>query len=250
MIKSLRIRNLATIEDIELNFKEGFSILTGETGAGKSIIIDGLRLVLGEKGSSDMIRTGEREVSVEAIFHPPKDMSSSSDFLPDSETEMFVQRSISEERVGKGYINGILVPIKKMRELSLGLVDIYGQNDHVFLRNPEYQLNYLDYYANASSLRHEVSHNAQELRKQIREKRELESKEREREQRLDFLNYQIKEIEKAIKNSDLSIAPIVDGKLIRLDIPPLSEERRKQLVGQVKHLGEHLGHRVAQIPYF
>ena len=82
-----------------------------------------------------MIRTGEREVSVEAIFHPPKDISGSSDFLPDSETEMFVQRSISEERAGKGYINGILVPIKKMKELSIGLVDIYGQNDHVFLRN-------------------------------------------------------------------------------------------------------------------
>jgi DNA repair protein RecN (Recombination protein N) len=197
MIKSLRIRNLATIEDIELNFQEGFSILTGETGAGKSIIIDGLRLVLGEKGSSDMIRTGEREVSVEAIFHPPKDMSRSIDLVPDSETEMFVQRSISEEKAGKGYINGILVPMKKMKELSVGLVDIYGQNDHVFLRNPEYQLNYLDYYSNAISLRREVSHLAQELRKKIREKRELESKEREREQRLDFLDYQIKEIEKA-----------------------------------------------------
>jgi DNA repair protein RecN (Recombination protein N) len=197
MIKSLRIRNLATIEDIELNFQEGFSILTGETGAGKSIIIDGLRLVLGEKGSSDMIRTGEREVSVEAIFHPPKDMPRSIDLVPDSETEMFVQRSISEEKAGKGYINGILVPMKKMKELSIDLVDIYGQNDHVFLRNPDYQLNYLDYYANAISLRHEVSRLAQELRKKIREKRELENKEREREQRLDFLDYQIKEIEKA-----------------------------------------------------
>jgi len=147
MITSLRIRNLATIEDIELNFKEGFSILTGETGAGKSIIIDGLRLVLGEKGSSDMIRTGEREVSVEVTFQLPQDMTRLSDFLPKSETEMFVQRSISTERARKGYINGILVPIKKLKELSLGLADIYGQNDHIFLRNPEYQLNYLDYYA-------------------------------------------------------------------------------------------------------
>lgn len=197
MIKSLRIRDLATIEDIELNFKEGFSILTGETGAGKSIIIDGLRLVLGEKGSSDMIRTGKKEVLVEAIFQPSKDMIRSSDFLPDSETETFVQRSISEEGTGKGYINGVLVPIKKMKELSIGLVDIYGQNDHIFLRNPEYQLNYLDYYANAISLKREVSRLAQELRKLIREKIELESQEREREQRLDFLDYQIKEIEKA-----------------------------------------------------
>ncbi len=67
MIKSLRIRNLATIEDIELILKEGFSILTGETGAGKSIIIDGIRLVTGEKGSPDIIRTGKKETSVEVI---------------------------------------------------------------------------------------------------------------------------------------------------------------------------------------
>lgn len=197
MITSLRIRNLATIEDIELNFKEGFSILTGETGAGKSIIIDGLRLVLGEKGSSDMIRTGEREVSVEATFQLSQDMTRLRDFPAQAETEMFIQRSISEERARKGYINGILVPIKKLKELSLGLVDIYGQNDHIFLRNSEYQLNYLDHYANAISLRHEVSRNAQELRKLLREKKELDSREREREQRLDFLDYQIKEIEKA-----------------------------------------------------
>ncbi|UCC41177.1 MAG: DNA repair protein RecN [Candidatus Aminicenantes bacterium] len=196
MIKSLRIRNLATIDEIELGFKEGFSILTGETGAGKSIIIDGLRLVLGEKGSSDMIRTGKKEVSVEAIFQPPKDMIRSSDLLTDLENEMFVQRSIAEEGAGKGYINGILVPIKKMKEMSIGLVDIYGQSDHVFLRNPEYQLNYLDHYAGAISLRREISRNGQELRKLIREKRELENKEREREQRLDFLAFQIKEIEK------------------------------------------------------
>ena len=68
MIKSLRIKNLATIEDIELYFGDGFSILTGETGTGKSIIIDGIRLALGEKGSTDIIRTGKIETSVEAIF--------------------------------------------------------------------------------------------------------------------------------------------------------------------------------------
>jgi len=68
MIKSLRIQNLATIEDIELQFQDGFSILTGETGTGKSIIIGGLKLILGEKGTTDIIRTGEEETSVEAIF--------------------------------------------------------------------------------------------------------------------------------------------------------------------------------------
>jgi len=197
MIKSLHIKNLATIEDIELDLEDGFSILTGETGAGKSIIIDGIRLVMGEKGSSDMIRTGEKEISVETIFQLLKDRTDLKNSLPDSENELFVQRKIPAKGTGKGYLNGTLVPVKKLKESSGSLVDIYGQNDHVFLLQLEYQLNYLDDYANAFSLKKKVAHTAQKLKKLIREKKELETKEREREQRLDFLDFQIKEIEKA-----------------------------------------------------
>ncbi|NQT79007.1 MAG: DNA repair protein RecN [Candidatus Aminicenantes bacterium] len=197
MIKSLHIKNLATIEDIELDLEDGFSILTGETGAGKSIIIDGIRLVMGEKGSPDMIRTGEKEISVETIFQLLKDRIDLKNSLPGAENELFVQRKIPEKGTGKGYLNGTLVPVKKLKESSGGLVDIYGQNDHVFLLQLEYQLNYLDNYANAFSLKKKVARTAQELKKLIREKKELETKEREREQRLDFLGFQIKEIDKA-----------------------------------------------------
>ena len=192
MIKSLRIKNLATIEEIEIDLKEGFSILTGETGPGKSIIIDGIRLVLGEKGSPEVIRTGESETSVEAVFFMPG---------PDDEKEdeggMFFQRKITERGTGKSYVNGVLVPIKKLKEKSGELVDIYGQNDHAFLRHAENQLNYLDHYANAIHQRTEVSRSAKELRKLIKDKEALEAKEREREQRLDFLAFQMREIEKA-----------------------------------------------------
>jgi len=197
MIKSLRIKNLATIEDIELELEEGFAILTGETGAGKSIVINGIRLALGEKGSPDMIRTGKKETSVEAIFSFHQTRDDFKRFFPDSENELLIQRKISEQGAGKGYMNGILVPIKKLKEISGELVDIYGQNDHVFLLNLNYQLNYLDEYASASSTKKEVSLRAKELKKLIREKKDLEAQEREREQRLDFLDFQIKEIEKA-----------------------------------------------------
>ena len=197
MIKSLRIKNLATIEDIELEIEEGFTILTGETGAGKSILIDGIRLALGEKGSPDMIRTGKKETSVEAIFPFHQTRDDLKRLFPGSENELLVQRKISVQGAGKGYMNGILVPIKKLKEIIGELVDIYGQNDHVFLLNLKYQLNYLDEYASASSTKKEVSLRAKELKKLIREKKNLEAKEREREQRLDFLDFQIKEIEKA-----------------------------------------------------
>lgn len=196
MIKSLRIRNLATIEDIELNFEEGFSILTGETGAGKSIIIDGLRLSLGEKGSADMIRTGKSETSVEVIFTPPQQDAQASSLFTDKE-DVFIQRRISKQTTGKGYINGTLVPIQRLKDISEFLVDIYGQNDHIFLRRPDNQLDYLDHFSDALPFRNGLAQTAQELRKLVRQKHDLIAKEREREMRLDFLDFQIEEIKKA-----------------------------------------------------
>ncbi|MCJ7579376.1 MAG: DNA repair protein RecN [Candidatus Aminicenantes bacterium] len=190
MIKSLRIQNLATIEDIELQFQDGFSILTGETGTGKSIIIGGLKLILGEKGSTDIIRTGKEETSIEAIFQS------------ETQEDVLIHRRISEQGPGKGYLNGTLVPIKKLKETGRDLVDIYGQNDHIFLREPEYQLDYLDIFAGLLPLRETVARLARETRRLQREKKELVSKEKEREQRLDFLEFQIKEIESAGLDSD------------------------------------------------
>jgi DNA repair protein RecN (Recombination protein N) len=197
MIKSFRIKNLATIEEIDLELEEGFSILTGETGAGKSIIIDGLRLVLGEKGSSDLIRTGKKETSVEGIFYLLPVESQIKAYPAEKEGEFFIQRKIYEGGTGKGYINGVLVPIKQIRKFKNDLIDIYGQNDHIFLRHVENQQDYLDFYADAFSLRRRLTQTAQELRKLIREKKNLEKEEKEREQRLDFLSFQINEIEKA-----------------------------------------------------
>ena len=190
MIKSLRIQNLATIEDIELQFQDGFSILTGETGTGKSIIIGGLKLILGEKGSTDIIRTGKKETSIEAIFQA------------DAQEDVLIHRKISEHGPGKGYLNGTLVPIRTLKETGSGLVDIYGQNDHIFLREPEYQLDYLDVSSGVLPLRDSVATLAQDIRRLQREKKEIESREKEREQRMDFLEFQIKEIESAGLVSD------------------------------------------------
>ena len=197
MIRSLHIKNLATIEEIDLPLQKGFTILTGETGAGKSIIIDGIRLVLGEKGSPDMIRTGKKETSVEVIFPFHQKMTDFREYFPESDEEMLVQRRVSARGAGKAYINGTLVPNRRLKETGEKLVDIYGQNDHVFLLNLDFQLNYLDDYANAFSIKKDVSQQAKELKKISKEKKDLENREREREQRLDFLEFQIKEIEKA-----------------------------------------------------
>ncbi len=202
MIKSLRIQNLATIKDLELDLDGGFTILTGETGAGKSVIIDSIRLVMGGKGSTELVRAGSEETSVESIFDLPPEKKN---LVPDclkTENELLFQRKISSRGTGKGYINGTLVPVKKMRDLSHDLVDIFGQNDHIFLQRSSNQLNYLDHYIDAIKLRSDVAEHARKLKSLQNEMEELISRKRERDQRLDYLDYQIKEIEKADLSPD------------------------------------------------
>lgn len=202
MIKSLRIQNLATIEDLELDLNPGFTILTGETGTGKSIIIDSIRLVMGGKGSTDLVRTGSEETAVESIFElPKKEMKLETEWL-EAEDELLFQRRVSSRGTGKGYINGTLVPVKKMQDLSHDLVDIFGQNDHIFLQRTSNQLTYLDHFINALDLVGDMQELARKLKDLQNEIEELSSRRREREQRLDYLNYQIKEIEKARLRQD------------------------------------------------
>ncbi len=197
MIKFLRVRNLATIEDLEVHLDPGFSILTGETGAGKSIIIDAIRLILGDKGSSDLVRTGRKEAFIEAVFDVSR-QSIDLDGLPEPEDgELLIQRSITEQGTSKAFVNGVLVPVRRLRELGSRLIDIYGQNDHVFLLHLETHLGYLDDVIDDPGLLRDTARSARDLRRLVQEKRDLAAKEKERLQRIDFIDYQVKEIEAA-----------------------------------------------------
>jgi len=210
MIGYLRIANLATIEELEASFSEGFTVLTGETGAGKSIIIDSIRLLCGEKAASDLIRTGKKEASVESVFRIPDPAPASAEGLvAEGENELIIHRQMTEQGTGKAFVNSVLVPVKKLKELGNDLVDIYGQNDHVFLLHLENQLQYLDAFIGGLLLRARVQRAALGLKASLREKRELESRDRERTQRLDFLSYQIKEIE------DAALQPGEDEELLQ-----------------------------------
>jgi DNA repair protein RecN (Recombination protein N) len=251
MIKFLRVRNLATIEDLEIRLDAGFSILTGETGSGKSIIIDAIRLVLGDKGAPDLVRTGKKEAFVEAVFDvakAPVDLGG----LPAAEDgELLIQRQITDQGAGKVYINGVRVPVRKLKELGPRLVDIYGQNDHVFLLHLENHLRYLDSSLDEPGVLRETALAAQGLRRLLQEKSELEAREKEREQRLDFVAFQAREIESArlrpgedaellrereiLKNAE-KIASLVDR---ALDIAYLREDSLIPLLSRLQSvLGE------------
>lgn len=197
MLGYLRIKNLATIEEVELELSSGFTILTGETGAGKSIIIDAIKLLLGEKASPDLIRSGRSEASIEAVFRLENKEQLPPDIDLDSDHQLFLQRIISSQGLSKSYVNGVLVPLKKLKELGDRLIDIYGQNDHIFLLDLSNHLRFLDDWAGTTGLKNRVKQSAQQIRGLIREKSELENRQKERTQRLDFINFQIKEIEEA-----------------------------------------------------
>ncbi|MFA4925895.1 MAG: AAA family ATPase, partial [Candidatus Aminicenantales bacterium] len=197
MLGYLRIKNLATIEEVELELSSGFTILTGETGAGKSIIIDAIKLLLGEKASPDLIRSGRPEASIEAVFRLENKEQLPPDIDLDSDHQLFLQRIISSQGLSKSYVNGVLVPLKKLKELGDRLIDIYGQNDHIFLLDLSNHLRFLDDWAGTTELKNRVKQSAQQIRGLIREKSELENRQKERTQRLDFINFQIKEIEEA-----------------------------------------------------
>ncbi len=106
MIKFLRLRNLATIEDVRIDLEDGFSVLTGETGAGKSIIIDGIRLVCGEKGSADLVRAGTEEASIEAVFAPPDGSKASGN----GESGDILLHRLLSGNAGKAYLDGLSSP--------------------------------------------------------------------------------------------------------------------------------------------
>ncbi|MDI6849036.1 MAG: DNA repair protein RecN [Candidatus Saccharicenans sp.] len=197
MIRYLRIKNLATIEDLELELESGFTILTGETGAGKSIIIDALKLLLGEKASADLIRTGKEEASVEAVFEIQDIKSLPESLELENGNQLFLQRIISSQGLSKSYLNGLLVPLKKLKELGELLIDIYGQNDHIFLLDTSNHLKFLDDFTEAAELKEQVRQAAARVRGLIREKEALTARQKERAQRLDFINFQVKEIEQA-----------------------------------------------------
>ncbi|MEW6457310.1 MAG: DNA repair protein RecN [Acidobacteriota bacterium] len=200
MLKFLRIKNLAIIEDLELELGSGLNILTGETGAGKSIIIDGIKLILGERAESDLIRTGEKKALIEAIIDIDKNQYIKAEFpeLPwEEENEIILRREIHSAGKGRITFNGSPIPLSILKKFGEEILDIYGQNDHIFLLDLNFHLQFLDLYGKNLNLKNEVSNLWHELKRLEKEMELIEKTERERIQRLDFLEYQIKEIESA-----------------------------------------------------
>lgn len=197
----LRIKNLALVEDLEWQLAPGFTAITGETGAGKSIIIGALQLLLGERTDKSLIRTGAEVCTVEAVFEGA-DLKKLDTLLSDSgveagDGELILKRSFSTSGTNRQFINGSPTTLGVLKNLGDELVDLHGPHDHQSLLSPDRQLALLDAYAHAGEALREFEQSYRKLQGLRAEHAALNTAETAREQEIDLLRHQINEITSA-----------------------------------------------------
>ncbi len=200
MLSQLHIRNFAIVTQLDLDFKAGLSVLTGETGTGKSILIDALGLVLGDRADSDMVRHGSARAEICATFEL-RDAEQAASWLQANELdddshngECQLRRTITREGRSKAYINGRPTTLQMMRELGEQLVDIHGQHEHQSLVKRDEQRRLLDHYADHKSLTHEVATTFRQWQKISHEFETLNEAARSRDQQMTLLSHQNAEL--------------------------------------------------------
>ena len=197
MLSLLHIENIAVIECSDISFDKGFNILTGETGAGKSIVIDAISAILGERAYRDMIRTGAAKASVRAVFTDVPDLAWFEENGVEYDPETVIQREIFLDGKNICRVNGALVSVTILRKLGIQLINIHGQHDSAALFDEENHLQFLDAFASNENLREQYADaygQVSDLRQEIQR---MTMDEGEKLRRMEMLRYQIEEIEKA-----------------------------------------------------
>ncbi len=197
MLSLLHIENIAVIECADISFDNGFNVLTGETGAGKSIVIDAISAVLGERAYRDMIRTGTNKASVRAVFTEVPELPWFAENGVEYDPETIIQREVFADGKNICRVNGVLVTVSILRKLGIQLINIHGQHDSASLFDEDNHLVYLDSFADNQQLRDTYSEKygvLAELRRQIQN---MTMDESEKLRRMETLRYQIEEITKA-----------------------------------------------------
>jgi len=202
MLESLHIQNYALIDDIELEFGPGFNVLTGETGAGKSIIVGALNLVLGARASAEGVRDGADRARVDAVFRigaPARDLAAA---LQESDIALedgvlILSRVVTPDGRSRAYAGGVPVPLAVLAAIGDELVDLHGQHEHQSLLKPARQLDLLDGFAGAQQAAGAVAAAVSALRDVERDLAALEVDDRERARRVEFLQHEVREIETA-----------------------------------------------------
>jgi DNA repair protein RecN (Recombination protein N) len=208
MLQSIHIKNVALIERLDMEFSNGFNVLTGETGAGKSILIDAVNLVLGERASKELIAHGAEKATVDAVFN----LDNASDALNrvldelglEQSDELFLSRELTASGKSVSRLNGVLVPLNVIKRVSDLLVDVHGQHEHQSLLNPSSHIRFLDTFGAYDILPVKDKLLSAYQSCKVLQKSMLSgfSSKDEREREMDILAYQIREISAAKLKSD------------------------------------------------
>ena len=197
MLSLLHIENIAVIECADISFDGGFNVLTGETGAGKSIVIDAISAILGQRAYRDMIRTGTNRASVRAVFTDVPELSWFADNGVEYDPETIIQREIYLDGKNVCRVNGSLVSVSILHKLGIQLINIHGQHDSASLFDEDNHLSFLDAFADNDELRSDYASKYEAVAKLRREIDRMTMDEGEKLRRMETLKYQIAEIEKA-----------------------------------------------------
>lgn len=201
MLKFLHIENIAVIEQSDIEFSEGFNVLTGETGAGKSIVIDSINAVLGARTSKELIRAGCDTAEVSAVFGGFDDYTagilSEYGFSPDEDGNIVIRRRLSANGKGLIKLNDRPASASELKEIGKSLINIHGQHDNQALLDPESHIEYIDAVAENRDIKEKYYEEFRNLNKIRRELEETETDEDEKRKETDLLKYQINELETA-----------------------------------------------------
>ncbi len=211
MLKHLTITNLAVINHLQVEFGDGLNILSGETGAGKSVILMALGLLLGERSSQDMLRTGESRAAVEGVFEvegnaPLKELLQNCGIESDN-VELIVRREISANGRGKIFVNNQAATLNLLKSIQPHIIDVHGQGEQQSLLATSTQTFMLDAYGKAEDQRRKVEQQYEQVITQVRELRAIKQSEADRLQQLDLLEFQIQEIQSLapVANEDIEL---------------------------------------------
>ncbi len=203
MLRHLRVTNFALLSDVAIELEPGFNVLTGETGAGKSLIVEAVNLLRGGRASADIPREGASQAVVEAIFDVPSDLRDrvravlAAAGLPDAEDEVLVRRVIQKGGRSRTYVNGALTTAKRLADLGGHLVDLSGQHQHQGLVDPRRHREILDAFGEHGAALARMAGSYERLRGIEAELEQLGGDERARQERVDYLRFQLDEIEQA-----------------------------------------------------
>lgn len=198
MLRSLDIKNVAVIENLNIEFKGGLTVLTGETGAGKSIIIDSINMILGSRTDKTLVRYGASKAFVSAFFDAEDRFGELFEDLGiQQEDGIIISRSMSADGKSIARINGVMVPLNVLRDIAASLVNIHGQQDNQAILNDSEHIGFLDEYAGCAELLSDYGEKYAQARDLKRRLDALKTDEEEKLRRIDMLRFQIDEIEKA-----------------------------------------------------